>query len=284
MRLMDMVRDSAPPAPWALGDNIPWDDSEFSARMLREHLSQDHDLASRRDATIQQHVRWIHENLLGGGPARILDLCCGPGLYGVPLARLGCNYVGVDFSPASIEHARRISAAEGLACTYTQSDVRQVELGPGFDLVMMIYGEFNVFRPADIARILDKAHAALAPGGVLLLEPHTHEAVKRIGKAAPAWDSHEAGLFSDRPHLLLQRSHWDEATQAATRQYFALDAETADVTRWAASYQAYTDDQYRTLLSAHGFENVTLHRSLCGQPDPTQEALLVIVGRKADVD
>jgi hypothetical protein len=60
---------------------IPWHDPAFSARMLREHLSQSHDRASRRFEIIARQVAWLHEAICGGRPTRILDLGCGPGFY-----------------------------------------------------------------------------------------------------------------------------------------------------------------------------------------------------------
>ena len=99
--------------PWAEGDNIPWDDPEFSERMLAEHLNQEHDLASRKAETIDQHVRWIHSEVLDSRSARVLDLACGPGLYTLRLAQLGCDCFGIDFSPASIRHAKQRAAEEG---------------------------------------------------------------------------------------------------------------------------------------------------------------------------
>ena len=48
MTLMEMVERKAPPVPWEEGDNIPWDDPDFSRRMLKEHLAQSHHLASRK--------------------------------------------------------------------------------------------------------------------------------------------------------------------------------------------------------------------------------------------
>ena len=55
--ILDIVGRTPKPAPWSEGDNIPWDDPEFSERMLAEHLSQEHDLASRKSQTIdhQEH-------------------------------------------------------------------------------------------------------------------------------------------------------------------------------------------------------------------------------------
>ena len=106
--LMEIVRRSQTPEPWAEGEKIPWNEPGFSRRMLQEHLSQQHDLASRRAVTIRKHVDWIQRAVLPGGPSRILDLGCGPGLYASRLAKLGHDCTGVDFSPASIEYAREI--------------------------------------------------------------------------------------------------------------------------------------------------------------------------------
>jgi SAM-dependent methyltransferase len=280
MQILDILRESCPPAPWAQGDNIPWNEPGFSERMLREHLSQAHDLASRRREEVDRHVAWIHEHVLDGRTTRILDLCCGPGLYGARLAERGHAYVGIDYSPASIAHARRAGAADD-RCTYIEGDIRRVEFGGGFGLVMMIYGEFNVFRPADASVILRKAGAALEPGGRLLLEPHTHKAVVSIGEAGRTWEALEAGLFSACPHLYLEQGHWDEAYQAATRQFFVIDAEMHEVARYSASYQAYSDEQYRRLLTDHGFQRVQFFPSLGTSPEPATSDLMVILAQKA---
>ena len=94
MNLSDLIDRAEVPAPW--------DDPGFSERMLKEHLSQDHDAASRRFEKIDAHVDWIHRELLSGQPARIPDLCCGPGLYTSRLAKLGheCEFNEVEFFPS----------------------------------------------------------------------------------------------------------------------------------------------------------------------------------------
>ncbi|MGH9175344.1 MAG: class I SAM-dependent methyltransferase, partial [Vicinamibacterales bacterium] len=81
MRLRNIIHRVPAPEPWAEGEKIPWDDPAFSRRMLAEHLSEAHDHASRRAATIDDHVDWIERVPLEGRRARILDLGCGPGLY-----------------------------------------------------------------------------------------------------------------------------------------------------------------------------------------------------------
>ena len=152
MRLLDLVRRSPRPEPWAEGDNIPWHEPGFSSRMLREHLSQAHDAASRRSEKIDRQVAWIHGGLLNETPSRVLDLGCGPGLYAARLAALGHRCRGIDFSPASIRYARERAATDGSACVYVEGDLRQADFGRDHDLAMLLYGELNVFAPDDALR------------------------------------------------------------------------------------------------------------------------------------
>jgi hypothetical protein len=64
MQLIEVVRRTPVPEPWAEGDTIPWNEPGFSARMLKEHFNQDHDAASRRTEKIERHVSWIHSQVL----------------------------------------------------------------------------------------------------------------------------------------------------------------------------------------------------------------------------
>ena len=276
----DIVTRTNPPSPWSEGDNIPWDEPAFSERMLAEHLDQGHDLASRRTEKIDQQVRWIHEAVLDERPTRILDLACGPGLYTSPLARLGHECVGLDFAPAAIAHAVEQAHISSLSCEYVQADVRTADFGEGFGLAMMLYGQFNVFRRPEAARILSRAYAALAAGGVLLLEPQAYEHVRRKDAQQTSWYAAEAGLFSDRPHMVLQEWFWDEGDQTSTERFHVIDAETGGVTQCALSSVAYTQSQLAKALAKVGFRDVRFHPSLIGVADDTVPWNFVVVGRK----
>lgn len=257
MDLKDIIKETTP-TPWLEGDNIPWNEPGFSERMLREHLSQEHDAASRRFTSVDQHIQWIHTELMNGIPGRVLDLGCGPGLYSNRLAQRGHMCHGIDYSPASIRFARQTAARDRLSCTYQQEDIRRADYGTGYDLVMMIYGEFNVFKPADASLVLNKASQALKLGGKILLEVHTFEAVKELGSGDGEWSAMETGLFFTGAHLLLERGYWDEAQQAATRRYYVIEGESGRVIRYAVSYQGYRDQEYVSLLEKHGFAGVQI--------------------------
>jgi SAM-dependent methyltransferase len=280
MRVLDIIHRKIPAKPWAEGEKIPWDEPGFSERMLKEHLTQEHNMASRRMDIIDRHSAWIHREILSEKKSRILDLVCGPGLYTERFTRLGHSCAGLDFSPASIQYAKFRAEEQGLDISYWLEDVRSADYGTGFNLVTFIFGEFNVFRPSETADMLKKTWLSLEPGGSILIEAHTFELVKQVGQAGPSWQSFTTGLFSDRPHLMLEENFWDEHTSAATTRYFIIDAESGDTDRFASTMQAYTDDEYERLLSAAGFSAITNYPSLLGKPDEEHAGLIVWVGRK----
>jgi len=170
--LIEIVNRNPAPTPWSEGDNIPWNEPDFSERMLNEHLAQEHDAASRRSEKIKRHIAWIHEQANLGQPGRLLDLGCGPGLYAIQLARLGYQVTGIDYAPASIAYAQAQAAQQGQKIRYILGDIRQAEYaaddGGAYDCAMQVYGESNVFRPSDLRKILRKIHNVLRSAGLLI--------------------------------------------------------------------------------------------------------------------
>lgn len=280
MNLDGLVHRSLPPALWAEGDKIPWADPEFSRRMLAEHLSPDHDSASRRPAVVDRHIDWIHESILGLSGAKVLDLGCGPGLYTCGLARRGHDCTGIDIGPASIAHARTTASNEGLSCRHIEGDIRTTDYEPGFDLVMLIFGELHAFRPRDAARILAKAWAALVPGGRLLLEPHPHDWLRDRGGRPPSWTTSGSDLFSEEPHLLLLESFWDDAGGVATRRFVVVDAATSALDVHIEHLQAYDDTALDTMVCDAGFEGTTRHPSLTGKSNDDDDGLYALVAER----
>jgi SAM-dependent methyltransferase len=278
--LTDILGRKDVPKPWAEGEKIPWNDPHFSKRMLQEHLSQDHDLASRRGSIIDGHVNWIHNHVLKQRPSRIIDLGCGPGLYINRLTKLGHRCTGIDFSPASIDYATEQARKDNLRCRYIEQDIRTADFGDRYGLVMLIFGEFNVFRPTEAKNIIEKSYHALAPNGILLIEPHTFKAVHDIGENPPHWYSSQGGLFSDKPHICLRESFWNEDSNVAIERYHIIDAESGAVSFHSASVQAYTNEQYQTLLKDCGFGTLNSLPSLDGGMEFLDDNFLVILARK----
>jgi SAM-dependent methyltransferase len=101
---------------------------------------------------------------------RGVHLQCHIGTDTVSLARLGATMTGVDFSPASLAEARRISALAGTPVEYVESDVystpAKLERG-GYDLVYTGIGAI-CWLP-DIRRWAQVVAHLLRPGGRLFI-------------------------------------------------------------------------------------------------------------------
>ncbi len=269
-----------PPSPWAEGDNIPWDDPAFSQRMLEEHLSQTHDRASRREGLIEAQIRFIQRHLRKRKDARILDLCCGPGLYLHRLAQLGHHGHGIDYSPASIAYAREVATDDGLDCTFDQADVREASFGEDFDLALLLFGQINVFERARAEAILQRVHAALVPGGKLLLEPQTPDAVRGAKEHTSDWSAVPRGLFASTPYLLLHERFWDDATRTATERWYVVDARSGTVQHHAMSTCCYSPDELGALLKSVGFRDVDSQVSLSGHDETATPGLFALVASR----
>ena len=238
-------------AIWDGAYKIPWNDPDFSRRMLAEHLSQDHELASRSEGWLGQQVAWIHEDLLRGRPARILDLGCGPGLYMNRLIPLGHCGRGIDFGPASIDYARA-HAPEPSACDFVLGDIRDGGFGGPYDLVMILFGELNVFSPEEASRIVRYAQDSLAPGGRLIVELQSPAAVEQAGLSAPQEQRARAGLFSDQPYRCSTTNQW-LADQQAAIQTFEVEVEgCSEKAMYRSTTKAWSDQAFCRLLTEAG--------------------------------
>lgn len=276
MNLTDLVREaSLPPQPWAEGRTIPWEDPDFSRRMLAQHLSQAHDAASRRGEVIDKHIEFIDRAALPKPASRILDLGCGPGLYTQRLAERGHDCLGIDLGPASIEYAVERARSVADRCRYVCGDLRETDFGASYDLIMFLFGDFNPFPRKEALQVLKRCEAGLAPGGRILLEVHSFEAIKERGERPPRWTAAESGLFSDVPHLRLDQSFWLEDSAHASGRHWLVDVDTGETTKYGWTMRAYTDEEYEALLREAGLRLVARYANLTGSEEVSEFPVLV---------
>lgn len=211
------------PIPFDRRFELDWGDPEVSRRVLREHLDQSHDGASRRVHVVERHVRRLLR-LLPAAPADVLDAACGPGLYAVRLARLGYTVTGIDVGDAVLRHARGLARDARLQrrATFQRQDLRSLDERAGYDAVLLIYYVLEAFRRSHQAQVLRRLAAALRPGGVLVAELRVRPD-QPPGRLS-AWDFVPFSILADRRHLLLTDAAYDdEAHTYVLREIAVLD-------------------------------------------------------------
>ncbi|MFV0423391.1 class I SAM-dependent methyltransferase [Oleidesulfovibrio sp.] len=242
---------------WNEGYKIPWNDPAFSERMLQEHLSQDHELASRSIGTIQGQTDWLTQHGGIGAESSILDLGCGPGLYATPLTASGASYTGIDFGPATIRYAQERFAVVSNA-EFKLGDIVHTDYGNHYSHIIQLYGEINVFSENECRTIFAKAHEALQSGGTFYVEIQTEESV-RASVPACSWYSAEQGLFMPAPHICLSQSFWYETEMTALQLFHIIDTNSGEVTTYKSTTRAWPEATIISLLKNAGFTQITLH-------------------------
>lgn len=143
------------------------------------------DLRSKWDARYREADRIpapalvLTENLhLLPRSGEALDLACGLGENALLLAEQGLAVSAWDLSPVATERLRREAAARGLGVTAEVRDVQAQPPAPeAFDVILVAHFLDRALAPA-IA-------AALRPGGLLLYQTFTREAVSERGPTNP---------------------------------------------------------------------------------------------------
>lgn len=256
-----------PPLLWENGGNLPWNDPDFSARMLREHLDESHGAATRQAAERAAQLDWLWERLGLAEGMRLLDLTCGPGFYAAALARRGVVVIGIDFSPASIAFARQLAAEEGVGdrCTFIETDVRAWEPESGvFDAAIFLYGQLAVFPRHEAATLLRKAAAALRPGGRLVVELLDQARVDR--QDSSWWFTDDTGLWGGRPFLHLGERRWDATERTSVERYYILHLDSGAMDEITLCDQTYEVEEMAAMMRAAGFARVTSYPAWGGLP------------------
>lgn len=269
------------PLSWDNGGNLPWNEPEFSERMLREHLDQSHGAASRTEPELAAQLDWIWQKLALKAGSTVYDQTCGPGLYAVPLAQRGCHVTGVDFSPASIRYARALASQHGVteSCQFVEQDIREANYaGAQFDAALFLYGQFAVFPREQAEILLKNAAAALGENGRLLIELLNQDKVDK--KNSNWWYTDETGLWDDAPYLHLGERFWNADEKLSTERFHILHLETGKLDEIILSDQTYAIEEMTAMLKAAGFSTVSVYKAWDGLPVYDAEEWVIYVAGK----
>ncbi|OII67301.1 MULTISPECIES: class I SAM-dependent methyltransferase [unclassified Streptomyces] len=205
--------------------------------------------------------------------SRVLDLCCGPGVFTVPLALRGHRVTGVDLSPAMLDRARKRTADAGAEAAYVQADARAYEEPGGFDVVLNMFTSFGYFEdPADNARVLRTMYTCLAPGGTLVLDLAGKELLAR--KVTPP------KVVQRGDDLLVQTDTVLDDWARLRSDWVLVRGER--VTRATLVWFVYSAVELRRMVEEAGFGRVEVFGGFDGRPyDGSAERLVLRAVREA---
>ena len=172
--------------PASSGSSAPaWVDAELadphaSAEKATKVRSMFSAIAGSYDLNNRVHSLWLDQSwrrravrtaAVRPGDA-VLDVACGTGdLSQAFAATAASKVVGLDFTPAMLDHARRkqrdLARAQADKLSYVDGDAQALPFADGsFDVVSIAFGIRNVQSPE---RALAEFHRVLRPGGRLVV-------------------------------------------------------------------------------------------------------------------
>ena len=211
--------------------------------------------------------------LVGESPRTILDLCCGPGRFAVPLARRGFQVTGVDSTAFFLDKARERAAAEGVAIEWVQEDMRTFARPEAFDLALSMFTSFGYFDDKDEdLTVLRNIYHSLRPGGVLVMDVVGKEGLASLFEPVRSRKHADGSVVIDRREILADwtrvRMEWT-IVKGNTVRIFTID------------HTVYSGQELKNRFTAAGFADVKLYGSMDSAPYDREAERLIATGRRS---
>lgn len=256
-----------------------WTRPHLAEQMLKYHLDQGNDAASRTKDTIVDIVQWLDDQLSLQGKA-LCDLGCGPGLYAKQFAEKGAQVTGVDFSQHSLNYAEKAAEKNGDSITYLKADYVADELPTGFDIVTLIYFDFCTMSKQKRKRLLSRIHSMLNPGGVFALDVASVGAFDAKEEQLTIEQNYMNGFWGPEDYVCLHRTVLYPDSRVSLDHYLVVEPESQwQIYNWL---QHYTTAGITRELEEAGFGVETLAGSLAGEALSQDSTAIAAIAKKAD--
>jgi SAM-dependent methyltransferase len=199
----------------------------------------------------------------------VLDLACGHGRIANRLAERGARVTGLDRTPVFLEAARRDAAARGVEVEYVEGDMRELPWEERFDRVVSWFTSFGYFDDEANRAVLGGVHAALKPGGTLLIE------CNNLAELLPRWLP--AVVLEKGDDMVVDRHVFEPVTgRGDTERTVVRDGR---VRRFAFSVRMFVAAELGDWLREAGFDEVRFYDG-AGEPLTAQGRRMIAVATR----
>lgn len=210
----------------------------------------------------------------------VLELGCGTGHKLIPIAADGHRCTGLELSPAMLAEARRKAAELGVEVEWVQGDMRDLDLGRTFDLVIVAANSLLHLQEAEeLVGCLRSVRRHLAPGGRLVLDVF-NPSVRVLAHADGVRRRREASSYvdPDRGVVRVDVAEIYDAAAQVTRGtwYFSGDTE-ADFVVAPLEIRSIFPQELPLLLSLGGLRLVEHFGDWSREPFAADAALQICV-------
>jgi len=271
-KLIEIIKDE--PDIYRSTGNSFWNDEHISKYLLKAHLAENSDSASRSKNSIKESVSWISSLPV---PAKsIIDLGCGPGLYAELFDDIGYKVTAIDFSRRSIGYAKNSAKNKRKNINYRYQDYLTINYREEYDIATLIYCDFGVLSQEDRKVLLRKVHQALKPGGIFVMDVFTKNYYKDF-KDTITMKYEDSGFWLDRPYLCIQRDK-RYPDEHFLEQYTIITAE--GLKAYNIWNHAFARAELLSEFMSVGFEDIDFYKDVTGNPYSESGDTICAVARK----
>lgn len=260
------------PKPFELGTITLWSNDYIARNVLERHLDVSVDSGSRRKISIEKSVEWICS--IVGSNANILDVGCGPGLYGNEFVRRGNFYTGIDISPYHISYAQVHNLSNKYA-HYQVCDFREYMPDNSYDAVLLLYAIYSFYDDNHRLNFLRKIKQALKPSGAVFIEVFTSNHYANRNNSTDWRYVQSGGFWSPKSHIELNSFRWYR------NDLILIQAGTIDddIQVWNSWIQLFDKGCLEKELKVAGFNDLTCFDSCYGGDFKSDSEVLCVCAR-----
>ncbi len=115
---------------------------------------------------INELILLLKKNLRG---KKVLDICCGCGLFSFEIEKKGYNLVGIDFNKYYIDIAKKYAKKIGSHITFVNKDIRKSSISEVFDNIILLGNTMPHFTLDEFNHILTKLKKNLRKKGRFII-------------------------------------------------------------------------------------------------------------------
>jgi ubiquinone/menaquinone biosynthesis C-methylase UbiE len=202
----------------------------------------------------------------------VLDLCCGPGRWAIPLAQKGFSVTGVDRTKFLLSAAKTRAKAAKVKIEWVRVDMRDFLRPDSFNLVLSMLTSFGYFDRKDEDRlVLRNMFANLKAGGVCMIDLAGKEQLARLYQPTTSDTLANGDILVQRHRIAgaWSRIHneWILVQKGRTRSF-------------KFHHTIYSAQELSDRLADAGFKQIRVYGSLDGDEYGPNAQRLIVVGRK----
>ena len=220
--------------------------------------------------TTRNEVDFVRTILALEEGRRVLDVPCGNGRLGIPLALAGYEVTGIDLQPDLSEQANQVAELQRANFTGRQGDVRDLPWWDEFDAAICFWSSFGYLDDEGNREFAEAVWRSIKPGAPFLLETLT------IDTLLPGFVERDWFRYGD--WLVLEKRSFDHVDSRINSEWTFV--KNGVMGEKKTSIRLYTYRELCEVLRSCGFDDFSAFDTATGDPFSFDASRMALIARK----